>query len=75
MKVSGWENVRRYMLEGWQLGRSLEGWWLQKNGLGKGGESKQVHARTGWKMLKEKRIKKTSTENTPWYRTDYTLTN
>ncbi len=78
MKVSGWQNVRTLILDGWQLGSSSElagaDWWLQKGGLGAGGETRQVHAATGWKMWKEKRIKEANTETTPWYRTDYELT-
>ena len=73
MKVSGWQNVHNLMLDGWQLGFSSGRWWLQKGGLGKGGEAKDVHATTAWKMRKEKRIKAANTENTPWYRTDYVL--
>ena len=76
MKVSGWQNVRDLMLDGWQLGflRDIKNsWWLQKGGLDKGGETKEVHAATGFKMRKENRIRKANTENTPWYRSDYVL--
>jgi len=37
--------VIRLMKEGWELGRSSgfrPSWWLQKNGLGKGGETKRI---------------------------------
>lgn len=76
MKVSGWQNVRDYMLDGWQLGfdgHGGRGWWLQKGGLGRGGESLEVHAATGWKLRKEEIVIATNTEDTPWYRTDYVL--
>ena len=77
MKVSGWQNVRRLMLDGWHLGFSggMEGdWWLQKGGLGKGGESRPVHASTGFKMQQGNLITAVNSEDTPWYRTDYVLT-
>ncbi len=77
--VSGWQNVRKLMLTGWQLGLSSGGggsggWWIQKGGLGKGGEAKSVHAATAHKMRRENLITAANTKNTPWYRTDYILT-
>ena len=73
MKVSGWQNVRNLILEGWQL--SLHGGIDAEWALHKAAQIKSVHAATVWKMRKEKRIKEAvATKNTPWYRTDYELT-
>lgn len=52
------EQIIRLMKSGWELGRSHNGrWWIQKDGLGSGGESNNVHANTARSLLNNKIIK------------------
>lgn len=48
--------ILKLMNDGWELGFhegvSSMGFWIQKNGLGHGGESKQIHGRTNVYKLK-----------------------
>jgi len=50
--------VLRLMSEGWELGRShgFDGdrpWWMQKGGLGRGGDSKKVNSNTTFSLYKK----------------------
>lgn len=57
-------HVVRRMCEGWELGleQGYRGsfWWLQKNGLGKGGDCENVHASTAESLLKLGLVRDTS---------------
>jgi len=47
------------MNSGWELGRSNTsslGWWLQKGGIGKGGETNEIHGRTNMYMLTNSKL-------------------
>lgn len=58
MKLSKTQlEVIRLMKEGWELGRNVTNgrdvghqWWMQKGGLGYGGEDKTVNSATAWKL-------------------------
>ena len=71
MKLSDREVVLKYIQEGWEFGfsdasRSAGRYWLQKNGLCKGGESINIHTSTARKMLKTgliKRVEKREKDN------------
>lgn len=59
------QDVITKMKEGWELGRSTMGvyrssnprCWLQKGGLGKGGETQHISLATLWALLDRKLIK------------------
>jgi len=59
------EEILRLMAEGWELGHSTSGWgggpwgWLQKQGLGRGGETISVRANTAWALMRKGLIKST----------------
>ena len=49
--------VINLMKEGWELGRNCTSgrdigrqWWMQKGGLGRGGEAKTINSATAWKL-------------------------
>ena len=51
--------ILELMNSGWQLGNSgacMRGWWLQKGGCGKGGETKYLHGRTNVYELWTKKL-------------------
>ena len=43
------KQVLQRMEDGWALGYTsyMYSWWLQRNGLGRGGDTEQVHGTTG----------------------------
>jgi len=64
--------VLRLMASGWELGKdnSMIGrWWMQEGGLGRGGEAKDVHARTPYNLRKKVLIQRP--KNTPQFPPEY----
>lgn len=63
--------VIKLMSEGWELGhnksdiRGYSNTWLQKDGLGRGGETKEVHFNTFQALLSKKLIYDKSLRNYP----------
>lgn len=54
-------HILELMNDGWELGHSrgmYPGFWIQKNGIGKGGESKSISSATFHVLLDTKSIEK-----------------
>lgn len=70
------QEVIDLMKAGWELGRSIGGLtnrsWMQKDGLGRGGETKDVHSNTFF-ALEDKGLIEVEYEKYP--RAKYRLTN
>ena len=65
--------VLSLMNQGWELGQSFDGRaWLQRDGLGRGGDTKDVHGNT-FSSLYNKELVKIEKQGFPTSR--YTLTN
>lgn len=55
----------KLMADGWELGKDAtgsSGWWMQKGGLGRGGEAKNVHLTTAHNSYKKGLIKRDDTK-------------
>ena len=57
------KEILRLLSEGWELGvdMGIDGsWWMQRNGLGHGGPSRQVHASSALALRRKGLIKQVS---------------
>lgn len=73
-KITDQEEVLRLMREGWEFGHSYgyrpgcrSRYWLQKPGLCRGGESKEVHGATGNRMVRRGVVKAVKPDGGPFW--------